>query len=234
MPSTGWNVFVTSVVLLVVYFAFQAGDILLGLIAGTLVFVVGWLLGYARSNQILDSMGIGRMFVSGAVTVFAIVWAILVSKEYLLGLIVICLVWFAAWFTSEMGPIKGTSGAMATEVVDEPKPPENHDEHFQTGTVSEGETDPDDEPSGKSIFGLGIFYDDDTETTAGATDTDGGDDEPADRGAPDLGIPDAESEEATTDADSDTLGDDGGLPEETRVDTDPDDGDEDTGGFIFG
>ena len=122
MPSTGWNVFVTSVVALVVYIAFEAEMVLLGIIAGTLTFVTGWLLGYAINQDLLDSMELSRLLVAGTVTVFAIVWTLLYTQQaYIRGLIVICLVWFAAWFTSSMGPIKGRTGAM--ETIDEPRPP---------------------------------------------------------------------------------------------------------------
>lgn len=126
MPSTGWNLFVASGVALVVYIAARAEMVLLGLIAGTLTFVVGWLLGYAINQELLDSMELSRIVGAGSVTVFAIVWTLLYSQEeYLLGLIVVCLAWFAAWFTSSMGPIKGNTGAMAT--IDEPRPPAGSD-----------------------------------------------------------------------------------------------------------
>lgn len=121
MPSTGWNVFVVSGVALVVYTAVRAEMILLGIIAGTLTFVTGWLLGYALNQDLLDSMESSRVLAAGGVTVFAIVWTLLYTQsQYILGLIVVCLVWFAAWFTSSMGPIKGDTGAM--ETIDEPRP----------------------------------------------------------------------------------------------------------------
>lgn len=121
MPSTGWNVFVVSGVALVVYTAVRAEMILLGIIAGTLTFVTGWLLGYALNQDLLDSMESSRILAAGGVTVFAIVWTLLYTQsQYILGLIVVCLVWFAAWFTSSMGPIKGDTGAM--ETIDEPRP----------------------------------------------------------------------------------------------------------------
>lgn len=122
MPSTGWNVFVASLVALVVYIAVQAEMVLLGIVAGTLTFLSGWLLGYAINHDLLDSMELSRILAAGGVTVFAIVWTLLYTqREYILGLIVVCLVWFAAWFTSSMGPIKGNTGAM--ETIDEPRPP---------------------------------------------------------------------------------------------------------------
>lgn len=122
MPSTGWNVFVASLVALVVYIAVQAELVLLGIVAGTLTFLGGWLLGYAINHDLLDSMEWSRIVVAGGVTAFTIVYTLLYSQQrYVLGLIVVCLVWFAAWFTSSMGPIKGNTGAM--ETIDEPQPP---------------------------------------------------------------------------------------------------------------
>lgn len=216
MPSTGWNVFVASLVALVVYIAVQAEMVLLGIVAGTLTFVSGWLLGYAINQDLLDSMELSRVLVAGGVTAFAIVYTLLYTRQqYILGLIVVCLVWFAAWFTSSMGPIKGSTGAM--ETIDEPRPPagaepgeplhlggpeeqyndETNDDGFLGGLLSFGSTDADTayrtEPenrldgseetadgsaldhsrtttSEESLFGLGIFYEENPAPEAGAED----------------------------------------------------------------
>ena len=161
MPSTGWNVFVASLVTLVVYIAVQANMVLLGIIAGTLTFVTGWLLGYAINQELLDSMELSRIAVAGGITVFAIVYTLLYSQqEYILGLIVVCLVWFAAWFTSSMGPIKGNTGAM--ETIDEPRPPTGAEpgEPVHLGGPEERYTD-DDDDSGFLGGLLSIGADDD-------------------------------------------------------------------------
>lgn len=123
MPSTAWNVFVASGVAIVVYFAARMGQVLLGLAAGTILFLGGWLTGYAINHDLLDSLGLLRIGVAGTVSAFVVFWTVVVEEgAFLTGMIVMGLVWFAAWFTSEMGPIKGERGAMAT--IDEPKPPE--------------------------------------------------------------------------------------------------------------
>jgi len=165
MPSTGWNVFVASLVALVVYIAVQAEMVLLGVLAGTLTFVSGWLLGYAINHDMLNSMEPSRIVAAGGVTVFAIVWTLLYSQQrYLLGLIVVCLAWFAAWFTSSMGPIKGSTGAM--ETIDEPQPPAGSEPGEQIHLGGPEEQYNDDEGGGfvRGLLGFGSG-DDSTEYT---------------------------------------------------------------------
>lgn len=172
MPSTGWNVFVGSLVALVVYTAVQAEMVLLGIAAGILTFVTGWLLGYAINEDLLDSMELSRIAVAGAVTVFAIVYTLLYTQQqYILGLVVVCLVWFAAWFTSSMGPIKGDTGAM--ETIDEPRPPAGTEpgEALHLGSPEEQYT-ADDGGSLGGLLGFGSAAGD----TAYSTDPAGSDD----------------------------------------------------------
>ncbi|GAB7093331.1 hypothetical protein JCM30237_04830 [Halolamina litorea] len=121
MPSTGWNVFVASGVAIVVYLGFRMGQVLPALVAGTMLFIGGWMTGYAINQG--PPISLPRMLIAGGICGFVIVWTLLIEQgDYVIGGIVIGLVSFAAWFTSELGPIKGD--ASPTAPIDEPKPPE--------------------------------------------------------------------------------------------------------------
>ena len=121
MPSTGWNVFVASGVAVVVYLGLRMGRVLPALVAGTLLFIGGWMTGYAINEG--APISIPRMLVAGGICGFVIVWTLLIEQgNYVVGAVVIGLVSFAAWFTSELGPVKGDGGP--TAAIDEPKAPE--------------------------------------------------------------------------------------------------------------
>lgn len=121
MPSTGWNVFVASGVAVVVYLGLRMGRVLPALVAGTLLFIGGWMTGYAINEG--APISIPRMLVAGGICGFVIVWTLLIEQgDYVVGAVVIGLVSFAAWFTSDIGPVAGNDGPMAA--IDEPKPPE--------------------------------------------------------------------------------------------------------------
>jgi hypothetical protein len=121
VPSTAWNVFVASGVAVVVYLGVRMGKVLPAIAAGTILFVGGWMTGYAINQD--PPISLPRMLVAGGICGFVIVWTLLLSPgEYVLGGAVVALVSFAAWFTSEMGPIK--SETRPTEPIDEPRPPE--------------------------------------------------------------------------------------------------------------
>jgi hypothetical protein len=77
--------------------------------------------GYAINRD--PPISLPRMLTAGGICGFVVVWTLLISPgEYVLGGAVIALVSFAAWFTSEMGPIKGETPPTAP--IDEPRPPE--------------------------------------------------------------------------------------------------------------
>lgn len=120
MPSTAWNALVASGVVAVVYLGIRLGEVLSAIAAGAILFVGGWLTGYAVDRD--PPIGLPRMLTAGGICGFVVVWTLLIRQgDYLVGGGVIGLVSFAAWFTSEMGPIKGDTDPMAP--IDEPKPP---------------------------------------------------------------------------------------------------------------
>ncbi len=120
VPSTAWNVSVASGVAVVVYLGVQMGTVLPAIAAGTILFVGGWMTGYAINQD--PPISLPRMLVGGGICGF-VVWTLLISPgKYVLGGVVIALVSFAAWFTSGMGPIKGET--RSTAPIDEPRPPE--------------------------------------------------------------------------------------------------------------
>lgn len=77
VPSTAWNVVVASGIAVVGYLGVRMGKVLPAIAAGTILFVGGWMTGYAINRD--PPISFPRMLVAGGICGFVVVWTLLIT-----------------------------------------------------------------------------------------------------------------------------------------------------------
>ncbi|SEO81237.1 hypothetical protein SAMN04487948_105282 [Halogranum amylolyticum] len=98
MPSTAWKVATGTVITLVLAYAVVvAGQILLGVVAATLVFLVSWLVAYARESDAIPPLGNRRLALTSGLSVVVLAYSFLVAGQILLGLLAVVAIFAVAY-----------------------------------------------------------------------------------------------------------------------------------------
>jgi len=108
MPSTHqtWTLPVAVVALLVFLYAFVvSGNVLLGVFAAAVLYLVAWLVDRVSSGNPLDDLTRERRLATGAVVLVVLAYSIVIAASILLGVLVATTVFLVAWLTSPIGPV---------------------------------------------------------------------------------------------------------------------------------
>jgi hypothetical protein len=90
MPSTAWKVVTGLLMTLVLgYAVVVAGQILLGVVATTVVFLVAWLLAYASESDAVPALGKRRLGLASGLSVFVLAYSLVVARQLLLGVLAV-------------------------------------------------------------------------------------------------------------------------------------------------
>lgn len=106
MPSTNWRTATLVLTAAVVAYAVTVAQrALLGLLLAAVLYLAGWLVARLSPGNPLDDMSRPRTMAAGGLAVFALVYAVLIATEVLLGALVAATVILVAWITSPVGPV---------------------------------------------------------------------------------------------------------------------------------
>ena len=108
MPSTirTWQLPALAAAFLVVAYAFVvANNLLLGVFAAALLYLLAWVIDRASSGNPLEDMTRARRLATGAVVLVVLAYSVVVAGSVLLGVLVSATVVTVAWITSPLGPV---------------------------------------------------------------------------------------------------------------------------------
>jgi hypothetical protein len=108
MPSTlrTWRLpLLVLTLLLVAYAGVVAGNFLLGVFAGALLYLSGWVIDRLSPGNPLEDMTRERRVATGAVVLVVLVYSMIISAAILLGVLVAATVVAVSWLTSPVGPV---------------------------------------------------------------------------------------------------------------------------------
>lgn len=109
MPSPRWRVAGSLLAVLVLaYSVVIAGDVLLGVLAAGLVYLLCWLVALVSPERVLADMGSTRAGVALVIAVLVLAYAFVIATQILLGVVVATVVVFVAWLTAPNGPVVRT------------------------------------------------------------------------------------------------------------------------------
>ncbi|WP_224336613.1 hypothetical protein [Haloprofundus halobius] len=109
MPSNAWNVPTWLFVgVIVVYFVVIAQRPLFGVLAGTIVYLVGWFVGeFLGEGALSNAFSSTRAAVTAVLAVLVLAYSFVVVQEILLGIVTAAALVAVAWLTSPTGPLVG-------------------------------------------------------------------------------------------------------------------------------
>lgn len=110
MPSTTdskrWKLATgVAVAAVLAYFVVIAQGLLVGTLLAAAVYLISWLAAYVADNGYPYSLGPRRTWVLAVLSLFVLLYALLVAGEILLGLLTVALLALVAWVTSPTGPL---------------------------------------------------------------------------------------------------------------------------------
>lgn len=123
MSSIDWRLPTGLAVLLVSAYALViAGNILLGVVGATLVFLVGWLLGHAGESDAIPTLGRRREAVASVVTLVALAYGVVFGQTIWVGVFVGILAFGVAFLhaaiaQSQYSPSLGRNRKIAVSVL---------------------------------------------------------------------------------------------------------------------
>jgi predicted PurR-regulated permease PerM len=108
MPSTlrTWRLPVLAfALLLVAYAGVIAGNFLLGVFAGSLLYLFAWVIDRLSPGNPLDDMTRARRLATSAVVLVVLAYAVIIAGSILLGVLAAGVVAAVSWITSPVGPV---------------------------------------------------------------------------------------------------------------------------------
>ncbi|MDG5774843.1 hypothetical protein VB773_15275 [Haloarculaceae archaeon H-GB2-1] len=101
--SLRWKIVVSVLVATVVGYAVViAQQVLLGILAGTFVYLLAWLVSVLDTG---GTVGSTRALLTAVISLLVIAYALLIVQQILLGVVVVLFVVLVSWLTSPRGPL---------------------------------------------------------------------------------------------------------------------------------
>ncbi|SFL16593.1 hypothetical protein SAMN04487950_2832 [Halogranum rubrum] len=98
MPSTAWKVVTGTVMVLIVGYSFViAGQILLGLVAATLVFLIAWLTSMGRESGAIPQLSQRTFAAASALSFVVLAYSLVIAGQILLGVLAVVFIFGGAF-----------------------------------------------------------------------------------------------------------------------------------------
>ncbi|EJN61306.1 hypothetical protein [Halogranum rubrum] len=98
MPSTAWKVATGTLIALVLGYAVViASSILLGVVAATLVFLLSWLVAYARESEAVPQLSDRAFAAASALSFVVLAYSLVVAGQILFGVLAVVFIFGGAF-----------------------------------------------------------------------------------------------------------------------------------------
>ncbi|MEF8856912.1 MAG: hypothetical protein V5A16_05760 [Haloplanus sp.] len=106
MSSTrNWRLSIGILALVVLAYAFEAGNVLFGIFVGAVIYLIAWLIDRVSPGNPLEDMTPRRRRATGGIVLLILAYSGIVSATVLLGILVAAVVAAVSWLTSPIGPV---------------------------------------------------------------------------------------------------------------------------------